>query len=310
MRTARRPRPFAALGWLDQRRLAVHMAVRQAWRDDILKLSSSLAYTLIFAIFPALIFLAALLEVLGIFKDATREALDWVSRQPGDSPWHVLDQPLASALRGSAPVIPLLVFGGALTLWTASNYIGSYVWAISVIRGVRGERPFWLQRLLQLAPAMVAFLVIVAAVIIAVVSGPIATRVGKALDAGHTVGLLWTWGRWPLLFVVLSVLFAVFFQIAPGARRRRLGLFTTGSVVAIVGWLVVTVGFSVYVRYFANYNRVYGTLGASIAFLVWLWLFNVALLVATEIDVALERVRAGDVEAEEDGSAGKKASED
>ena len=136
------------------------------------------------------------------------------------------------------------------------------------------------------------------AVIFVVVSGPIARRVGESMDAGHTVGLLWSWGRWPLLFVVLSILYAVFFQVVPGARRRRLGIFTTGSVVAIVGWIAVTGGFSIYVRFFSHYNRVYGTLGAFVAFTVWLWLFNVALLAATEIDVALERVRAGEVAAE------------
>jgi membrane protein len=282
----------AARQWLRQRRAAVVIAARKAAADNVPRLASSLAYLLVFAAFPALISVAALLELTGVFASVLDDALAWIAKQPADSPWQALRGTLESVAHSETSAWPLLVFGVVVTVWTVSNYIGGYAWAIGIMRGAPEKvRGVVTQRLLQIALAALAFVVGLLTIAVAFLTGPVAAHVGDAFGLGEATQTAWSWARWPLLFVVLAVLFAAFYQVAPGARRRGLGLFTTGSVVAIVGWLLVTAGFSVYVKYFADYNRFYGTLGAFIAFLVWLWLFNVALLISTEIDVALEDVR-------------------
>jgi membrane protein len=273
-------------------RAAVRLAVRRGWEDNLPQMAGSLAYTLVFAIFPALIFLVAVLDLAGWFMPAIEDAMRWVGEQPSDSPWRSLEAPLQAVLNGSTPAWAMLFFGGLTMLWAAGNYVGGYQWAVGRIRRIPAGHPFLKQRLIQYALAVGAFFVILIAVVAVFFTGPVAEHFGERIGLGDTTTLVWSWLRWPILFVVVAILFAVFYQVTPDARRRGSGLFTTGSVVAIVGWLATTAGFSAYVKYFGNYNRLYGTLGAFIAFLIWLYLFNVALLASTEIDAALEEVRA------------------
>jgi membrane protein len=272
-------------------RAAVRLATRRSWEDNLPQMAGSLAFTLVFAIFPALIFLVAVFDLLGWFKPVIEDAVNWIAGQPTDSPWRALEAPLNAVLESSTPAWTMLVVGGLITLWTAGNYVGGYQWAVGRIRRIPAGHPFLRQRLYQHALALGAFLVVLLAVIVVVLTGPVAEHVGDRYGVGDSVRTVWSWLRWPLLFFVAALLFSVFYQVTPGARRERAGLVTTGSVVAIVGWLVTTAGFSAYVKYFANYNRLYGTLGAFVAFLMWLYLFNAALLASTEIDAALEEVR-------------------
>ena len=278
---------------LDELRCAARLAIIRGWEDNVLQMAGSLAYTLVFAIFPALISVVAVLDLLGRFKPIVRDLSGVVADQPADSPWRVLENPLDAVLHGRTPAWPLLLFGVVITIWSAGNYIGGYQWAVHRMRRETGGRSFLRQRAIQLVLAVFAFLLVVLVGAVGLLAGPLAAHVGDAVGFGDTTRALWSWLRWPGMFVFVAALFAIFYQVAPGARREGVGLFTTGSVVAVLGWLFVTGGFSLYVKYFADYNRVYGTLGAFIAFLVWLWLFNVALLASTEIDAALEDVRGG-----------------
>lgn len=286
------PSAPASRDWLDERRAALRLAIRRSWEDNLPFMASSLGYTLVFAIFPALIALVAVLDLLGRFKPVVIETVDWIQKQPPNSPWRALEEPLRHVLSATTPAWAMLLFGGLVVVWTAGNYIGSYQWSVARIRRRPAGRPFLRQRALQVALALGAFMVIFVAVMATLLAGPLAAQLGDLVGAGETTRTLWSWLRWPVLLVVIDLLFSVFYQLVPEARREHVGLFTTGSVVAIVGWLATTGGFSLYVKYIANYNRLYGTLGTFIAFLIWLWLFNLALLASTEIDAALEEVRA------------------
>ena len=283
----------ASRSWLDERRAALRLAADRAWEDNLPFMASSLGYSLVFAIFPALIVLVAVLDLLGRFKPVVTEAIDWIQKQPSDSPWRALEEPLNTVLSGNTPAWTMLLFGGLIVVWTAGNYIGSYQWSVARIRREPAGRPYLHQRALQVGLAFAAFLVIFVTVVMTFLAGPLAQQLGDLVGAGDTTRDLWSWVRWPVMFVVIDLLFSAFYQMVPEARREHFGLFTTGSVVAVVGWLLTTGGFSLYVKYIADYHRLYGTLGAFIAFLIWLWLFNLALLAATEIDAALEEVRAG-----------------
>jgi len=282
-----------AVGRLDELRRAVRLALVRGWEDNVPQMAGSLAFTLVFAIFPALMSAVAVLDLTGRFKPIIEDMVQAIGKEPTDSPWRALKDPLEGILNGGAPAWPLLIFGVVITIWTAGNYIGGYQWAVGRMRREPVGRSFLRQRAVQMVLAIIAFLLVMVAAIATVVTGPVAAHLGDAAGAGETTRVLWSWLRWPALFLFVAVLFAVFYQVGPGARREGFGLFTTGSVVAILGWLVSTAGFSVYVKYFADYNRVYGTLGAFIAFLTWLYLFNVALLASTEIDAALEDVTGG-----------------
>jgi membrane protein len=113
---------------------------------------------------------------------------------------------------------------------------------------------------------------------------------------------VWGIAKWPVMLVVLMAVVAGLYYLTPNVRHARFRWVTPGGALAIVAWIVASVAFGLYVSNFGSYDRTYGSLGAVILFLVWLWLTNVTLLFGAEFDAELERTRemaAGDRDARE-----------
>ena len=175
------------------------------------------------------------------------------------------------------------------------------------------RRPFWnsLPLRIGLALALLVLLSITAAAITLV--GPIGRWVSDATGIGTGPLELWSWIKWPLLIVLGLLLFTLLYKYAPSRRQPALWWLLPGAVVGVGLWLAASAGFSFYVGNFASYNRVYGTLGAAVAFLVWAWLVNLALLVGVEVNRDVEQRRNGEPDdadrAERDASPGEAGGE-
>ena len=122
-------------------------------------------------------------------------------------------------------------------------------------------------------------------------SGPLATAVGDALGLGGTAITLWQIAKWPVMLLVVLVILAFLYYAAPNARVKGIKWVSVGSVVALATWIVASVAFALYVANFGSYNKTYGSLGGVIAFLVWLWVSNIAILLGAEFNAELERGR-------------------
>ena len=116
---------------------------------------------------------------------------------------------------------------------------------------------------------------------------------GSALDARRPVELAWWIGQWPILIAGLLFAFAVVLYLGPDVEHRRWQLISPGSVVAVVVWLVVSSAFSFYTAHFATYDKTWGTLGAVIVTLIWLWLAGLSLLFGGELNAETERRAQG-----------------
>jgi membrane protein len=191
--------------------------------------------------------------------------------------------------------------GLALALWSASGYVGTFTRVSNRIYGVREGRSWWRLALQQLALAAVALVLLAAAGIFLVISGPLVTAVADAMHANATVRELWSIGRWPVLVAIAVTLLSLLFWASPNVKQPRLRWLTVGGTVALVAWAATSSLFGLYVANFGSYNRTYGSLGAIMAFLVWIYLSNVALLLGVEVDVEVQRGRlrqAGDEDTE------------
>ena len=119
-----------------------------------------------------------------------------------------------------------------------------------------------------------------------------------AEQAGGWIGLsdqavrVWDIAKWPVLLLVVLLILAILYWASPNARQTGFRWVTPGGGVAVVIWLLASAGFAIYVSNFSSYNKTYGTLGGIIAFLVWLWISNIAILLGAEFDAELERGRA------------------
>jgi membrane protein len=183
----------------------------------------------------------------------------------------------------------LLGLGLLAVLWTASAYIGCFFRASAEIWGVE-RRPVWRAWPLRVALTTLFLLLLAIALIIIVLTGELASSVGGAIGIEDQLIHLYSILKWPALLVVVTLLVALLFRSSP-SRERSVTLWrvlTPGGALAVVAWIVVSVGFEVYVNAFATYDDTYGALGTTIAGLVWLWLTNLTLLAGVELDAALE----------------------
>jgi membrane protein len=123
------------------------------------------------------------------------------------------------------------------------------------------------------------------------VTGGIARHVGDALGLGSAAVTAWGIAKWPVLVIIVSIMLAILYWASPNARHGFRWV-SPGGLLAVLLWLVASGAFALYVAFFGNYNKVYGTLGGIIIFLIWMWLSNTAILLGAEFNAELERERA------------------
>ena len=121
-------------------------------------------------------------------------------------------------------------------------------------------------------------------------TGGIAKEVGNVLGVGDTAVEVWSLAKWPVLLLLVSLLFAVLYWGAPNVKLP-FRLFSPGALLAVLGWVIASVLFAFYVSNFSSYNKTYGALAGPIVFLLWLWISNICILLGAELNAELERSR-------------------
>ncbi|MBD9414169.1 YihY/virulence factor BrkB family protein [Pseudomonas sp. PDM16] len=251
--------------------------------DELPIYASALAFQLFFSLFPFLLFLIALIGVL----DA-QPIFDWLHQQAE----LVLPQ---EALGLVDPVIAqlqtqqagLFSIGILLALWTASSAVRSTMAAMNRAYGVEDGRPAWkLVPLSLLYTIGIAVALLLAAALMVV--GPqamdwLAAQVGLQ----ETVVVLWAWLRWPLAVLMLILVVAAVYYLAPDVEQE-FRFITPGSILAVIVWIAASLGFGYYAQNFANYNATYGSIGAIIIFLLYLYISSAVLLFGAELNAVIE----------------------
>ncbi|HWG16127.1 MAG TPA: YihY/virulence factor BrkB family protein, partial [Streptosporangiaceae bacterium] len=233
----------------------------------------------------------ALVGLVGNPQTITKELTSLVSSIGPASAAQTFKEPIASLAHGSGTTGILLIAGVASALWTASGYVGAFMRASNTIYEVEEGRSFIKLRPLQLLVTFLLVVLLALVLLAVVVTGPIASKAGSAIGAGPAAVTAWDIAKWPVLLIVVIVMIAVLYYAAPNARLRGLKPIMPGAALAVVIWLIASAGFAYYVANFGSYNKTYGTLGAVIALLVWLWITNVAILLGAEVNAERERSR-------------------
>jgi membrane protein len=268
---------------------------RRAGRHELVDRGAALTYYSVLSLIPAILVLFALIGLFGN-EDTVNKVLSVVKDVgPSASDATAKDQ-LDSLVRHETQSGALLGIGIIAVLWTASAYVGSFFRASATIWNVE-QRPVWRAWPLRLG-LTIAFLILLAlALLLITLTGTLAKSIGDALGIGQTVLDLYGFLKWPALLVVVTLLVALLYRASPSGERAatKWRILTPGGAAAVAAWLVVSVGFEVYVNAFATYDSTYGALGTTVAGLVWLWLTNLTLLMGVELDAALEFRSAKDV---------------
>jgi membrane protein len=263
--------------------------VRAFREDNLTDWAAALTYYAVLSIFPALVVLVSILGLAG--DSATQSVLDNLN-QLGPGPATDI---VSGAIReigssqGTAGVA--LVIGLGAALWSASGYIGAFSRASNVIYEVEEGRPFWKLRPLQLAMSLLLILLVAVSAIAVVVTGPLAEQVGELFGLQGTAVTVWDLAKWPVIVLIVITMLGVLYYGAPNVRQPGFRWITPGGLVGVSVWILASAGFALYVANFGSYNKTYGSLGAVVIFLVWLWLTNIAILFGAELNAEAERGR-------------------
>jgi membrane protein len=257
--------------------------------DNLQDWAAALTYYGILSIFPGLLVLVSLLGLLG--KSATQPVITGLTKAAPGSVRQIVLTAMTHLQHSHATAGILAAVGIVVGLWSASGYVAGFMRASNVIYDVPEGRPLWKTTPIRLGVTLVMLILLVASALIVVVTGTLAAKVGHALGIGSAAVTAWNIAKWPVLLIIVSVMFAILYWASPNARHG-FRLVSPGSVLAVVLWLIASGLFALYVANFGKYNKVYGSLAAVIIFLIWMWLSNTAVLIGAEFNAELERGRA------------------
>jgi membrane protein len=164
--------------------------------------------------------------------------------------------------------------------------------AANAIYDVDEGRPIWKTGPVRLLTTLALVIMLVIAAAIVVLTGPIANQVGTAFGIGHAAVLIWDIAKWPVLLIIVSVMFSLLYKASPNVRQPAFRWVSAGGILAVIIWLIASGLFAVYVSFSGSYNKTYGSLATVIIFLVWLWLSNIAILLGAEFNAEIQRERA------------------
>ena len=276
---AERPQDIPKRGWLQ----ILKRSWAQTTEDQIPLLGAGVAFFGFLALFPSLI---ALVLAYGLFADPSTIAtqIDSLgSALPAEVKDLIITQLTEQSQRTGALSIGVII-SLLLALWSASGGVANLVLAINTAYDETDDRPMVKKRLLALALTFGAIVfMIVLVTLIAVL--PI---VFSIFDGGPLRWLVQV-VRWVLIAVLIMIALAVLYRVAPDRDAPKMRWASPGAIVATVVWLVVSVGFSLYVSLFASYAKTYGALAGIVVLLMWLWLTSYAVLFGAEINAEAEQ---------------------
>ncbi len=271
-------------------RYVLRQTAREFIDDQCTDLAAALTYYAVLSIFPALVVVVSLLGVVGQGQRTSETILQLVGDVVPGSAAETLRQPIEQLVETPSAGFAL-VLGILGALWSASGYVGAFSRAMNRIYEVDEGRPAWKLRPQQLFLTSIGLIVAAVVTFMLAISGPVAETLGSYLGLGETALTVWNIARWPIVLALVTLGVALLYYLGPNVEQPRFRWISVGAALAIIIWVVGSLGFGVYVAQFGSYNKTYGALAGVIVFLLWLWLTNLALLLGAEVDAELERAR-------------------
>jgi membrane protein len=285
-RQAASPTEIPWRGWSD----IVWRTMRQASEDRVLAIAGGVVFYGLLALFPAI---TALVSCYGLFAkpNGIGNHLSFLQNViPADAYSVVQDQISRVVAKGPAGLTFSFLVGFTLTLWSANAGMKAIMDALNIVYEESEKRSFIKLNLVSLsftAAGIFATLVAVAAVVVA----PLFL---SWLGLGGMTESILRLARWPTLMVGMLFGLAVLYRYGPSRRAAQWKWISLGAVLATVAWFVGSAALSYYLANFGNYNATYGSLGAAIGTMMWMWMSAIVILLGAELNSEIEHQTARD----------------
>ena len=283
-RLAEAPSEIPAPGWKD-----ILLRVYNGISDDrILANAAGVTYYALLALFPGI---AALVSIYGLFADPGTIAshIDAVAGfAPGGAIDVIRDQLIRLSAQGSTTLGVSFLIGLVISLWSANSGIKALFDSLNAVYGEKEQRSFiWLNAVtLSFTVGTIGFLLIALACVVAL---PVALNY---LPLREVTGLLLKIARWPILLLMVALGLNLIYRYGLSRTEPRWQLITSGSAFAAIIWLAASILFSWYAANFGSFNKTYGSLGAIIGFMTWMWLSIIVVLVGGKLNAEIEHQTA------------------
>lgn len=258
--------------------------------DHVMLVAAGVAFYSLLALFPLLTALVSIYGLIADRGDIEQHLAKLYGMLPSDA-IEIIRQQLVSLNKTEAPKLGLLFIGSFLfSLWSANKAVTSIFEAMNIAYGERERRGFFRFTATTLFFTFGFVLFIVISLVAIVVLPPILEYVGFDEDTHWLLSL----SRWPILLIIVITMNAVVYRYGPSRETARWVWLSWGSVASAVLWLIMSGGFSFYAANLARFNETYGSMGAVVAVMTWIWLSAIIVISGAELNAELEHQTAQD----------------
>lgn len=262
------------------------------WADRILDQSAKLSFYFLLSLFPLLLFLIALLGRIlqsgPVLQNALHKYLAAVVPKAASGLIDATLQEITLGPGGGKLLLALL-----LALWAATQGMVAIIEALNIAYAVGESRPLWKKQLVALGLTMVSGVLFALALLLMIYGGRLSEMMARDLAFSSFIAGVWKVLEWPLLLGVVLIAFNIIYLYAPNVQHPRWRWLMPGTFVGVSFWLMISLGFKLYVSLFGSLTVTYGSIGAMMILLMWLYMSTTAILIGGEINSELEEASAG-----------------
>jgi membrane protein len=259
--------------------------------DDLIGRAGDLAFNSVLALFPMLIFLLSLLGLFASRGSAMRANLvSYIYSVLPPAAAHVIDTTLREVMKGASN--GKLTFGIVLSIWFASGGMSSMISGLNGVYEVKEVRSWFKVRLISLVLTIAISILIIVALAVVLAGGYLASTLGGYYGLHNEALLVWRVAQWPLAIAFIATSFSLIYYFGPDLQEQHWYWITPGSVFGVLLWIAASFGFRAYLHFFNTYSRTYGSLGAVMILLIWLYVTGFSFLLGGEINAQIEHAAA------------------
>ena len=255
--------------------------------DDMFSYAAALAYRALFALVPFLALLVALPWFLGIGDFFIEWLIDQTSYTLGGQAAEVVKQWITQsqypALGGWLSIGIVII---SLAVWSISSGIRTLTKALNAVHETEENRPGWKRYGLSFFYAFGLAVMVILAVALLLIGPELVGKVVGLVGLDEIFVSLWTWLRVPVALVLLMLVVSIVYWVVPNVNYPY-RLITPGAALAVIVWILASLGFSFYIANFANYNVIYGSLGVAFVLLLYFYISAAVLLLGAEVNAAI-----------------------
>lgn len=263
--------------------------VHELQRDDASGLAAQLAYYLILALFPFILVLVSVMGLVGN-PELASTVLEYFERVMPRQVYGLIETYTRDIIEGQEGRPGLLSFGILFTLWSASGAFAALMNALNKAYDVQETRPFWKVRGIALLMTLGLSVLILIGVLLMVFGPSIGSGLADLFGLGNEFEVAWNVARWPVALLFLVAVVALVYYFGPDAGQP-FHWITPGGLVAVGLWVLASAAFSFYVNNFGSYNATYGSIGAVIVLLLYLYISSLTVLFGATLNATLVRMK-------------------